>query len=175
MCPEKLSNNLCSLRPDEDRLTQSVFIEFTPNWSRARWTFALSVIRSRHRLTYKEAFAQLQSKDDKDELTRELKKMWRLASQLRQQRFAHGSLNLEFPEVKVRLDKHGRPTHIEKIYYDISHQLIEEFMLAANEAVARHICQLQVPCVTGSMRTPIWRSCVTFACTPKVSATRSAT
>ncbi len=147
MLPEKLSNNLCSLRPNEDRLTQSVFIEFTPKLVTRKTEFALSVIRSRHRLTYKQAFAHLQSKDDKDELTRELKKMWRLASQLRQQRFAHGSLNLEFPEVKVRLDKNGRPTHIEKIYYDISHQLIEEFMLAANEAVARHICQLQVPCV----------------------------
>jgi ribonuclease R len=147
MLPEKLSNNLCSLRPDEDRLTQSVFIEFTPKLVTRKTEFALSVIRSRHRLTYKQAFAHLQSKDEKDDLTRELKKMWRLASPLRQQRFGHGSLNLEFPEVKVRLDKNGRPTHIEKIYYDISHQLIEEFMLAANEAVARHICQLQVPCV----------------------------
>jgi len=147
MLPEKLSNNLCSLRPNEDRLTQSVFIEFTPKLTVRKTDFALSVIRSRHRLTYKEAFAHLQSKDNKDELARELKKMWRLASRLREQRFARGSLNLEFPEVKVRLDKHGRPINIEKIYYDISHQLIEEFMLAANEAVARHICQLQVPCV----------------------------
>jgi ribonuclease R len=73
--------------------------------------------------------------------------MWRLADALRHQRFSHGSINLEFPEVKVRLDKHGKPTHIEKVHYDISHQLIEEFMLAANEAVAKHICQLQVPCV----------------------------
>jgi len=147
MLPEKLSNNLCSLRPDEDRLTQSVFIEFTPKLTMRKTEFALSVIRSRHRLTYKQAFAHLQSRTDKDELAHELKKMWRLASRLREQRFGHGSLNLEFPEVKVRLDKHGRPTHIEKIHYDISHQLIEEFMLAANEAVARHICQLQVPCV----------------------------
>ena len=155
MLPEKLSNNLCSLRPQEDRLTQSVFIEFTSrlaSTSESRLTvrkmeFAPSVIRSRKRLTYKEAYAHLQSRNDADELTRELKKMWRLASQLRQQRFGHGSLNLEFPEVKVRLDQHGKPTHIEKVYYDISHQLVEEFMLAANEAVAKHICQLQVPCV----------------------------
>jgi ribonuclease R len=147
MLPEKLSNNLCSLRPAEDRLTQSVFIEFTPKLVARKTEFALSVIRSRHRLTYKDAFARLQSRDDQDELTRELKKMWRLASQLRQQRFARGSLNLDFPEVKVRLDKQGKPTHIEKIHYDISHQLIEEFMLAANEAVAKHTCQLQVPCV----------------------------
>ncbi len=147
MLPEKLSNNLCSLRPAEDRLTQSVFIEFTPKLTTRRIEFALSVIRSRHRLTYHEAFAHLQSHNDKDELTRELKKMWQLASRLRQQRFAHGSLNLEFPEVKVRLDKQGRPIRIEKVHYDISHQLVEEFMLAANEAVARHVCQSQIPCI----------------------------
>jgi ribonuclease R len=147
MLPEKLSNNLCSLRPNEDRLTQSVFIEFTSKLAVRKMEFALGVIRSQHRLTYKEAFAHLQSRDDRDELTRELKKMWRLALELRRQRFGRGSLNLDFPEVKVRLDRHGKPTHIEKIHYDISHQLVEEFMLAANEAVAKHICQLQVPCV----------------------------
>ncbi len=144
MLPEKLSNDVCSLRPREDRLTMSCFIEYTPKLAVRRVDFASSVIRSRHRLTYKEAFARLESKDH-DELTRELKKMWRLASKLRAQRFAAGSLDLDFPEVKVRLDKHGRPTHIEKIHYDISHQLIEEFMLAANEAVARHICHRQAP------------------------------
>jgi ribonuclease R len=144
MLPEKLSNGVCSLRPREDRLTMSCFIEYTPKLAVRKVEFASSVIRSRHRLTYKEAFARLESKDG-DELTSELKKMWRLASKLREQRFAAGSLDLDFPEVKVRLDKHGRPTHIEKIHYDISHQLIEEFMLVANEAVARHICHRQVP------------------------------
>ncbi|HUJ09129.1 MAG TPA: ribonuclease R [Verrucomicrobiae bacterium] len=167
MLPEKLSNNMCSLRPNEDRLTQSVFIEFTPKLAIRKTDFALSVIRSRRRLTYKEAFALLQSgveaavpaakrrasgTDDAtrpggDELTGELRKMWRLALQLRRQRFSRGSLNLDFPEVKVRLDKNGKPTHIEKVHYDISHQLVEEFMLAANEAVAKHICQLPVPCI----------------------------
>lgn len=147
MLPEKLSNGLCSLRPREDRLTQSCFIEFTPKLVVRKTEFALSVIHSRHRLTYKEAFARLEDKHGSDELTRELKKMWRLASKLRDQRFGQGSLNLDFPEVKVRLDKNGKPTHIEKIHYDISHQLIEEFMLAANEAVAKHICNRQVPCL----------------------------
>jgi ribonuclease R len=145
MLPEKLSNNLCSLRPHEDRLTVSVFIEFTPKLTVRRTEFVRSVIHSRHRLTYKEAFARLTSGGDGDALTRELKKMWRLAARLRQQRFAHGSLDLNVPEVKVRVDKQGHPTSIEKVVNDISHQLIEEFMLAANEAVARHICQLQIP------------------------------
>ena len=145
MLPEKLSNGLCSLRPREDRLTMSCFIEFSPKLVARKVEFASSVIHSKHRLTYQEAFARLESRDGGDELTRELKKMWKLASKLRALRFAGGSLNLEFPEVKVRLDKNGRPLRIEKIYYDISHQLIEEFMLAANEAVARHICNRQVP------------------------------
>jgi len=147
MLPEKLSNNLCSLRPREDRLTQTVIIEFDAKLKVRQTDFALSVIHSRHRLTYKEAFAQLQSRNDSDALNRELQKMWRLARKIRDQRFAQGSLALEFPEVKVRLDANGKPTHIEKIEYDISHQLIEEFMLAANEAVARRICDLQIPCL----------------------------
>jgi ribonuclease R len=147
MLPEKLSDGLCSLRPREDRLTQSCVIEFTPKLAVRHVEFALSVIHSRHRLTYKEAFARLESRNDHEELTHELKKMWHLASRLRLQRFAQGSFDLNFPEVKVRLDKNGKPTHIEKIHYDISHQLIEEFMLAANEAIARHICNLQVPCL----------------------------
>ena len=147
MLPEKLSNGVCSLRPREDRLTQSCIVEFTPKLTVRRVEFGPSVIHSRHRLTYKEAFARLQSHGGHEELTRELKKMWQLAAKLRHQRFAHGSLDLDFPEVKVRLDKNGKPTHIEKIHYDTSHQLVEEFMLAANEAVARHICNLQVPCI----------------------------
>ncbi len=160
MLPEKLSNNLCSLRPDEDRLTQSVLIEFTSKLAVRKMEFALSVIRSRHRLTYKQAYALLTEKavgqahrlphapaSGALALQNELRKMWRLASQLRHQRFGRGSLNLDFPEVKVRLDKQGQPTHIEKVHYDISHQLVEEFMLAANEAVAKHICQLQIPCL----------------------------
>jgi len=147
MLPEKLSNGLCSLRPREDRLTQSVFIEFTPKLAVRKVEFASSVIHSRHRLTYKEAFARLQSHDEHEELTRELKKMWKLAATLRAQRFAHGALNLDFPEIKVRLDKHGKPLRIEKVVNDISHQLIEEFMLMANEAVAHHLCHAQVPCV----------------------------
>jgi ribonuclease R len=153
MLPEKLSNNMCSLRPREDRLVQSCIIEFNAKLAMRKVEFGLGVIHSKHRLTYKEAFARLQSKEG-DPLTRELHKMWKLASQLRRQRFAHGALDLDFPETKVRLDKQGRPTHIEKVENDISHQLIEEFMLAANEAVAKHICQRQIPCVYRSHEDP---------------------
>jgi len=146
MLPEKISNNLCSLRPNEDRLTQTCLIEFTSKLTVRHVEFHSSVIRSRHRLTYRQAFALLQVRDG-DELHRELHKMWRLAAKLRAARFDHGALDLDFPEVKVRLDPTGKPVRIEKVEYDTSHQLIEEFMLAANEAVARHLCHAQVPCV----------------------------
>jgi ribonuclease R len=64
---------------------------------------------------------------------------------LRRRRFEHGSLDLDFPEVKIRLDQRGKPTAIEQVGNDISHQLIEEFMLAANEVVARHIKNAATP------------------------------
>ncbi len=145
MLPEKLSNGLCSLRPREDRYTVSCLIEFTPALTIRKTTFARSLIHSRHRLTYREALQRLEGAAPAEPLTRELRTMWKLADKLRRQRFAQGALDLDFPEVKVRLDKAGRPTHIEKHANDISHQLIEEFMLLANEAVARHFCHRQVP------------------------------
>jgi ribonuclease R len=148
MLPEKLANNLCSLRPREDRLTVTCFIEYTPTLAIRKTWFARTVIHSHHRLTYKEAFALLTGKatdSHPPHLAAELKKMWKLASKLRAHRFAQGALALEFPEVKVRLDPNGKPARIEKIENDISHQLIEEFMLAANEAVARHTCNKQIP------------------------------
>jgi ribonuclease R len=152
MLPEKLSNNLCSLRPNEDKLTKSVLVEFTDKGVIKHVEFCNSVIRSMKRLNYKQAYRALTDKSlPEDQMTREiadyLKLMWELASMLRRKRFQRGSLDLDFPEVKVRVDKRGKPTHIEKVVNDISHQLIEEFMLTANEAVARHLTRSQVPCV----------------------------
>ncbi len=152
MLPEKLSNHLCSLRPNEDKLTQSCIIEFTDKGVIKGVKFANSVIRSFKRLNYKQAYRALTDQSPpEDDVSREtadyLKLMWELASLLRRKRFQRGSLDLNFPEVKVRVDNHGKPTGIEKVANDISHQLIEEFMLAANEAVARHLTRLQVPCI----------------------------
>ena len=72
---------------------------------------------------------------------------WELASLLRQKRFEHGSLDLDFPEVKVWLDESGKPVRLERVENDESHQLIEEFMLAANEAVARELKNRAVPAI----------------------------
>ncbi len=136
MLPEALSNGLCSLRPDEDRLAFSAFLEITPDGKIRRSRFAKTVIRSARRFTYKEAFARLQARPSSEE-DRMLHEAWAMASALRKRRFNEGSLDLDFPEVKVWLDERGVPVRLERIENDISHQLIEECMLAANEAVAR--------------------------------------
>src|SRR2546430_6971899 len=134
----RLSNGVCSLNPGVDRLTHSVFIEFDKHGRAKNARFAKSEIRSAKRLTYKEAYAILQAKPN-GELSRRLHTAWELASLLRRKRFEQGSLDLDFPEVKVHVDADGKPTRLERVENDQSHQLIEEFMLAANEAVAREL------------------------------------
>jgi ribonuclease R len=138
MLPERLSNGVCSLNPGVDRLTHSVFVEFDKSGRAKNARFARSVIRSAKRLTYKEAYAILQTKPN-GELSRRLHTAWELASLLRRKRFEQGSLDLDFPEVKVHVDANGKPVRLERVENDESHQLIEEFMLAANEAVAREL------------------------------------
>src|SRR6266849_10064351 len=146
MLPERLSNGVCSLRPGVDRLTHSVFIQFDKNGRAKSARFAKTVIRSAQRLTYKQAYAILQSKPD-DELSKRLHTAWTLASLLRRKRFEHGSLDLDFPEVKVHVDATGAPVKLERVEKDESHQLIEEFMLAANEAVARELRHRAIPTI----------------------------
>ena len=146
MLPERLSNGVCSLNPDVDRLTHSVFIQFDKNGQVKNTRFARSVIRSAKRLTYKQAYAILKS-SARDELTQRLHTAWELAALLRRKRFQHGSLDLDFPEVKVRLDERGKPVRLERIENDESHQLIEEFMLAANEAVGSELKKRSIPTI----------------------------
>jgi ribonuclease R len=146
MLPERLSNGVCSLNPGVDRLTHSVFIDFDKKGVAKGARFARSVIRSAHRLTYKQAYAILKSAP-RDPLGEQLHVAWELASILRRKRFEHGSLDLDFPEVKMRLDETGKPVRLERIDNDESHQLIEEYMLAANEAVARELKKRTVPTI----------------------------
>ena len=146
MLPERLSNGVCSLNPGVDRLTHSVFIHFDKHGVVKSARFARSVIRSAHRLTYKQAYAILTSPPG-DQLGERLHLAWELAALLRRKRFQHGSLDLDFPEVKVWVDKEGRPVRLERVENDESHQLIEEFMLAANEAVARELKNRAVPTI----------------------------
>ena len=146
MLPEGLSNGVCSLNPGVDRLTHSVFINFDKHGVVKSARFGRSVIRSAHRLTYKQAYAILTS-PPRDRLGERLHVAWELAALLRRKRFDHGALDLDFPEVKVLVDKQGHPVRLERVENDESHQLIEEFMLAANEAVARELKKRAIPTI----------------------------
>jgi ribonuclease R len=146
MLPERLSNGVCSLKPGVDRLTHSVFIEYDSNGRIKATHFARTVIRSARRLTYKEAYAILKSPAH-DQLSERLHIAWELAALLRRKRFQDGSLDLDFPEIKVRVDENGKPERLERIENDESHQLVEEFMLAANEAVARELKKRVIPTI----------------------------
>jgi len=146
MLPERLSNGVCSLKPEADRLTHSVFIQFDKRGVAKSARFARSVIRSAHRLTYKEAYGILTSLP-RDRLGERLHLAWELAALLRRKRFEHGALDLDFPEVKVSVDAQGKPVRLERVENDESHQLIEEFMLVANEAVARELKKRAIPTI----------------------------
>ncbi len=135
MLPPRLSDDLCSLRPHVVRLTKVCEMKFDKKGKMLRARFADAFIRSKARLTYQEAFAMLKG-NDKGEVPSTVREAWNLASILRRNRYAKGALDLDFPEVRAVMDKDGRVTGIITEEYDESHQLIEECMLAANEAVA---------------------------------------
>jgi ribonuclease R len=135
MLPEKLSNGICSLQPHVDRLVKTAIITLDRHGEIKSFRFAAGIIHSAKRFTYKDAFAQLR-KSDNTPLAHHLHELDAMAQTLRKRRFAKGALDLDFPEVKVRVNDLGIPTHLEKNENDISHQLIEEFMLLANEVVA---------------------------------------
>jgi len=135
MLPEKLSNGICSLQPHVDRLVKTAIVVLDPRGEIKTFRFAQGIIHSAKRFTYQDAFAQLR-KPATTPLACDLHALNSMAQTLRKRRFAKGALDLDFPEVKVRVNDLGIPTHLEKTENDISHQLIEEFMLLANEVVA---------------------------------------
>ncbi|MBX7208953.1 MAG: ribonuclease R [Verrucomicrobiaceae bacterium] len=146
MLPEALSNELCSLKPDIDRLTKCVEFLLAHDGRVLGTKFYSAVIRSKRRFTYREAFAVLQ-REAEGEIERMLHHAHEMAQRIRHLRFKNGSLDLDFPENKIRLDERGRVLRIERIENDVSHQLIEEFMLLANEAVAARLMQTDRPAV----------------------------
>lgn len=147
MLPESLSNGICSLRPGEDRLVFTAAITLARSGKVTAAKFHRGIIRSARRLTYKEALALLQAPPGKDPLAARLHAAWRLASLLRRKRIEAGALDLDFPEVKVWLNEKGTPVRLERIENDISHQLIEEFMLLANQCVAHTLKLARQPAI----------------------------
>jgi ribonuclease R len=146
MLPERLSNGVCSLRPNEDHLTKSVFVEIDRTGRIRAHRFAATVIRSLARLTYRQAFAILQERPA-DPIQNHVHRAWQLAAILRKRRFSHGALELDMPEVRVRLDNEGKTIDLVREENDISHQLIEELMLLANEVVAKETKERRIPSV----------------------------
>lgn len=176
MLPHALSNGICSLVEDADRLTKSVFVTFDQHGQIKGVDFANTVIRSNKRLTYKQAYAFLFQDDLKsirntpmpksyqtgltgknlNDLTDEelqkiqhtIRSFWHIASHMRKKRMAEGSLDLDMPEVKIYVDADGFADSIEKVENDESHQLIEEFMLMANEVVAKALLDAKIPFIS---------------------------
>ena len=147
MLPEALSNGLCSLNPGVSRLTKCVEFLLSHEGRVLAAKYYPAVIRSRRRLTYREALAILHRPPSGDPVEEMLHQAHALAQRIRRTRFQAGSLALDFPETKIRLDARGRILRIERNENDISHQLIEEFMLLANEAVATRLMSLRCPAV----------------------------
>jgi ribonuclease R len=142
MLPEKLSNVICSLRPNEDRLTYSVFMTITPKGIVKDYEIRETVIRSARRFTYEDVEAIVQgARPDGTApvIIERVMAMHTLSKTLTANRMKEGSIDFESSEAKFRFDASGKPTEIIKKARLDSHRLVEEFMLLANKTVARHV------------------------------------
>ena len=137
MLPEKLSNELCSLRPHEDKLTFSASFVFDKSGNIVDRWFGKAIIHSDHRFAYEEAQEVLEKGEGP--FAKELKQLNKLAKILRKQKFKNGAINFETDEVKFRLDEAGKPIEIYVKERKDAHMLIEDFMLLANREVALYI------------------------------------
>ncbi len=148
MLPEALSNELCSLKPNVDRLTKCVEFLVSADGRVLSTKFHAAVIHSQRRFTYAQVLAILQRDPEEDNpIEAMLHAAHQLAQKIRKHRFKNGSLDLDFPETKIRLDEQGKILRIEKHENDVSHQLIEEYMLLANEAVATKLMSQRTPAI----------------------------
>ncbi len=141
MLPEKLSNGVCSLRPEEDSLTFSCFMEITPKGKLVDYFIEQSVIHSKKRFSYEEAQKIIDGK--KSPFGRSIKTAAELARTLIDKRFEEGSIKFETPEPKFVLDAHGKPIDVRLKERLFAHRLIEECMLMANQTVSIHIKKLR--------------------------------
>ncbi|KUK36179.1 MAG: Ribonuclease R [Thermacetogenium phaeum] len=150
MLPARLSNGICSLNAGEDRLAISVFMEINAEGNVVRYEIGPSVIRVDERMTYTNVRRILE--EDVPELyqryssfVKTFQEMKELCLILRRRRRLRGALDFDFPESKVTLDEEGRPVDVLLMEQSIANQIIEEFMLIANETVARHLTKMEVP------------------------------
>jgi ribonuclease R len=150
MFPELISNSLASLQQGKVRYVKSALMDFTPAGQRTAARFVNGAIRVKRRFTYDQVSAIY---DDPERAGANLEpavldlllRMRDLAMILRKRRLKRGALELDMPEAKLEFDEQGRVSGAHFVKHDVSHQVIEEFMLAANEAVATHFADLDVP------------------------------
>ncbi|MCA9094797.1 MAG: VacB/RNase II family 3'-5' exoribonuclease, partial [Planctomycetaceae bacterium] len=159
MLPEIISNGLASLQQGRLRYTKSVFIEFSADGIPLHRSFANSAIKTVRRFAYEEVFDILQHPKKhhpnvKPEVLDLLQRMLELAMILRGRRFTAGALELTMPEVKIDFDKKHQVCGAHLVSHDVSHQIIEEFMLAANIAVAEELTSRKIPFIRRSHGDP---------------------
>jgi ribonuclease R len=142
MLPERISNELCSLRPNEDKLTFSAVFRMSPKGEVKGVWLGKTVIHSDHRFTYEEVQEIIEQKTGLYQPEIEL--LNEIAQRLRKQRFKKGAINFSSTEVRFKLDSKGKPIGIMVKESKESHQLVEEFMLLANRAVAEHVGKIMV-------------------------------
>lgn len=150
MLPHRLSNGICSLNPQVDRLTMSCEMEFDANANIVRHDIFTSVIKTKERMTYTNVRKILVDEDPElmerySDLVDDFRLMEELAMKLRSKRMRRGAIDFDFQESKILVDEQGKPTDIVKRERSIAEQIIEEFMLAANETVAEHFHWLKTP------------------------------
>ena len=153
MLPEKLSNNLCSLRPREDRLTMSCLMDIDEAGRVHHYSVHEGVIRSAHRLIYEEVQAVMDGNAE-PQLARslgnirvQLEDLYKLRDILTRMRLKRGALDLDIPETEIQFDEAGAVKGITRRARMESHRVVEECMLIANEVIASHLFNLHVPSV----------------------------
>ena len=142
MLPERISNELCSLRPNEDKFTFSAIFEITPKAEVKDYWLGKTVIHSDKRFAYEDVQQIIDSGEG--ELKDEILILNNLAQRFRKQRFKKGAINFSSQEVRFKLDETGKPIGIVVKESKESHQLIEEFMLLANRTVAEHVSKIKI-------------------------------
>lgn len=142
MLPERISNELCSLRPKEDKLTFSAIFEITPKGVIKKQWLGRTVIHSNHRFTYEEVQEIIESKEGL--YSEEILLLNELAQRYRKERFKKGAINFSSQEVRFKLDEKGKPIGIMVKESKEAHQLIEEFMLLANRQVASYVGKIKI-------------------------------
>jgi ribonuclease R len=147
MLPERLSGDVCSLRPGVDRLVLAVEMELDERGEPGRARFHRAVIRSRAKLSYEQAAAAIEAGDDSIAGAPMLRDLGQLARALRERRRAAGSLDFELPSAVFTLDERGQPTDVRPAPRNDAHRAIEEAMLAANRAVAEFLVEQGIEAV----------------------------